>query len=78
MLFSSANSPFMLYATLPCHLTQSNTGISTCTDFLQNLYVDNFLSECSTADGAMTYYNEARATLSAANFNLRSWAFNSN
>ena len=75
-LFGSARSPFMLYAALHCHLTQSGTDIST--NILQNLYVDNILSGCSTEEGAITYYNEARATLCAANFNLRSWASNSN
>ena len=75
VLFSSASSPFMLYAALHCHLTQSNTAIST--NILQNLYVDNILSGCSTEDEVVAYCNEARATLSAANFNLRSWASNS-
>ena len=66
----------MLYAALHSHLTQSNTAIST--NILQNLYVDNILSGYSTENDTMGYYNEARATLSAANFNLRSWASNSN
>ena len=40
--------------------------------------MDNILSGYSTEDEAVAYYNEARATLSAANFNVRSWASNSN
>lgn len=47
-------------------------------DILQNLYVDNILLGCSTEKESLTYYTEARAILSQANFNLQSWASNSN
>ena len=75
VLFGSASSPFMLYAALHCHLTQYNSATST--DILQNLYVDNVLSGCSTEDRSLEYYTEARHILSKANFNLWSWASNS-
>ena len=75
VLFGSASSPFMLYAALHCRLTQCNSATSA--DILQNLYVDNILSGCSTEEELLTYYTEARTTLSEANFNLRSWASNS-
>ena len=65
----------MLYAALQCHLTQCNSATSA--DILQNLYVDNILSGCSTEEALLTHYTEARTTLSEANFNLRSWASNS-
>ena len=39
VLFGSASSPFMLYAVLHSHLTQSSFMIAR--DLLQNLYVDN-------------------------------------
>jgi len=76
VLFGSASSSFKLYAAFHCHLTQYNSVTST--DILQNLYVDNILSGCSTEEGSLAYYTKARATLSKANFNLRSWASNSN
>lgn len=66
----------MLYAALHCYLTQYNS--TTSMDILQNLYVDNILSECSTEEESLAYYNEARTTLSEANFILWSWASNSN
>ena len=75
VLFGSASSPFMLYAALYYHLTQCSSTVSK--DLLQNLYVDNILSGCSTEEESVLFYNEARKTLSEANFNLRSWASNS-
>ena len=75
VLFGSASSPFMLYAALHSHLTRYNSATST--DILQNLYVDNILSECSTGEASLVYYTEARHILSEANFNLWSWASNS-
>ena len=62
----------MLYAALHCHLTHHRSATST--DILQNLYVDNILSGCSTEETSLAYYKEARVILSGANFNLRSWA----
>ena len=75
VLFGAASSPFMSYAALHCHLTHNKSATSA--DILQNLYVDNILSGCSTEEALLTYYKEARTTLSEANFNLRSWASNS-
>ena len=74
VLFGSASSPFMLYAALHCHLTHCSS--TTSKDLLQNLYVDNILSGCSTEEESIVYYTEARKALSDANFNLRSWASN--
>ena len=76
ILFGAAGSPFMLYAALHCHPTHQNSATSA--DILQNLYIDSILSGCSTEEALLTYYKEARITLSEANFNLRSWASNSN
>ena len=65
----------MLYAVLHYHLTQCSSTVSK--DLLQNLYVDNILSGCPTEEESVMFYSEARKILSAANFNLRSWASNS-
>ena len=43
----------------------------------QNLYVDNIVSGGSTEESVMKYFREARAIMSEANFNLKSWASNS-
>ena len=76
VLFGSASSPFMLYAVLHFHLTQSSSTVAR--DLLKNLYVDNILSGRSTEQESIQYYTEARTILSGANFNLRSWASNNN
>ena len=43
----------------------------------QNLYVDNVISGSLTEASAVQYFTEARKIMSDANFNLRSWASNS-
>ena len=75
VLFGSASSPFMLGATLHLHLNKYNSQIAH--DMQQNLYVDNVISGSPTEESAIQYFNEARKIMSDANFNLRSWASNS-
>ena len=75
VLFGSASSPFMLGATLHLHLSKYNSQIAH--DMQQNLYVDNVISGRPTEASAIEYFNEARKIMSDANFNLRSWASNS-
>ena len=75
VLFGSASSPFMLGATLHLHLSKYNSQIAH--DMQQNLYVDNVISGSPTEESAIQYFNEARKIMSDANFNLRSWASNS-
>ena len=41
------------------------------------MYVDNVISGSPTEESAIQYFNEARKIMSDANFNLRSWASNS-
>ena len=73
--FGSASSPFMLGATLRLHLSKYNSQIAH--DMQQNLYVDNVISGTPTEELAIQYFDEARKIMSDANFNLRSWATNS-
>ena len=75
VLFGSASSPFMLNATLHTHLKGQDS--KTANDMLQNLYVDNVISGGPTEEGVIQYFRNARAIMSGANFNLRSWASNS-
>ena len=44
----------MLYATLHHHLIQCSSTVSK--DLLQNLYVDNILSRCSTEEESVVFY----------------------
>ena len=43
----------------------------------RDLYVDNVLSSFEEEDDLATYFREARALMSKAGMNLRSWASNS-
>ena len=74
VLFGSVSSPFMLNATLRLHLSKNTTEVAK--DMCQNLYVDNIVSGGSTEESVTKYFREARAIMSEANFNLRSWASN--
>ena len=65
----------MLTATLHHHLYSYDNPIAH--DMLQNLYVDNIISGCSTEEEAIWYYKEVWSIMIQAKFNLRSWAFNS-
>ena len=75
VLFGATSSPFILNAVLRHHLQQYQTTVAD--DITQNLYVDNIISGCSSAEAATQYYQQARQIMKEANFNLRSWASNS-
>ena len=72
VLFGSVSSP---NATLHLHLSNHNSEVAN--DMRQNLYVDNIISGGATEHSVTQYFREARAIMSEANFNLRSWASNS-
>ena len=65
----------MLNATLQHHLDEYSTHVTE--DIKENLYIDNLISGCETEDEAIDYCNEARSTMAQGQFNLRSWASNS-
>jgi len=65
----------MLSATLHHHLDLNQSPVSQ--DIKRNLYVDNVISGCQSEKEILHYYAEARAVMSDAHFNLRSWASNS-
>ena len=73
VLFGSVSSPFMLNATLRLHLSTSEVA----KDMSKNLYMDNIVSGGTTEQSMTQYFREARGIMSEANFNLRSWASNS-
>ena len=74
VLFGSTSSPFMLHATLCCHLNSHNTPVAD--DMKQNIYVNNIISGSATASQAVHYYKETHSIMNEAKFNLRSWASN--
>ena len=65
----------MLHAALHYHLQKYSSTVSV--DIANNLYVDNVITGCATETEAVDYYTKARSILSKAEFNLRSWASNS-
>ena len=73
--FGAVSSPFMLNASLHCHLAQHR--LPTAQNMLANFYVDNIVSGCPSESEAISYYNEARSIMKDAHLNLRSWASNS-
>ena len=75
VLFGSTSSPFMLHATLDYHLNSYHSAVSR--DMRNNLYVDNIISGCQSEEDVILYYKDAKHIMSEANFNLRSWASNS-
>ena len=75
VLFGSTSSPFMLHATLDYHLNSYHSAVSW--DMRNNLYVDNIISGCQSEEDVILYYKDAKHIMSKANFNLRSWASNS-
>ena len=60
VLFGSANSLFMLNATLHHHLNHYNTPVAE--DMKENLYVDNIIPGCDQELDALAYYK--RSTIS--------------
>ena len=75
VLFGSTSSPFMLHATLHHHLENYTSPVAK--DMKNNMYVDNVISGRDHETDILHYYQESRSIMSAANFNLRSWASNS-
>ena len=75
VLFGSTSSPFMLNATLHHHLDNHSTPVAK--DIRDNMYVDNVISGSDRETDIISYYQESRSIMNAANFNLRSWASNS-
>ena len=72
--FGVTSSPFILNAVLQHHLNQYTTAVTL--DTLNDLYVDNLISECNTEQEVLRYCRECRAIMSCAKFNLRSGASN--
>ena len=65
----------MLHATLDYHLNLHSSPVSM--DMKNNLYVDNIIPGCHSEEAILHYYKEAKSIMSEANFNLHSWASNS-
>ena len=72
VLFGSTSSLFMLNATSHCHLRNHSSPIAK--DIKDNVQVDNIISGYHHQPQTVQYYSEARSIMTAACFNVRSWA----
>ena len=66
MLFGAVCLPFMLNAVLHNHLSKYRSNAAH--DTLLNLYVDNIVTGCQSADEAIQYYHSARFIMKEAHF----------
>ena len=78
LVFGLTSSPFILNATIRHHLERFRPVDSSFIErFLQDLYVDDSTSGCSTVDEGKMFYNKSMSILSAGGFVLRKWVTNS-
>ena len=61
VLFGSTSSPFLLNATLRCHLQNYDQAVAH--DIKNNIYVDNVISGCENETDTVQYYSEARSIM---------------
>ena len=64
VLFGSTSSPFLLNATLRCHLQNYDQAVAH--DIKNNIYVDNVISGCENETDTVQYYNEAQSIMQNA------------
>ncbi|XP_037526248.1 uncharacterized protein LOC119403379 [Rhipicephalus sanguineus] len=76
--FGAASSPFLLAATIRHHLASCREKFPVTVSLLEKaFYVDDLILGVSTAEQAMTVYQETRAIFADACMELRKWASNS-
>ena len=73
--FGIISSPFLLAATLKCHLEKCDC--STAENIRKNIYVDNVIKGCDSVNESVQFYTEANQIFQRAGMNLRDWATNS-
>ena len=73
--FGIISSPFLLAATLKCHLEKCDC--STAENIRKNIYVDNVITRCDSVNESVQFYTEAKQIFHRAGMNLRDWATNS-
>jgi hypothetical protein len=73
--FGIIASPFLLGATLQCHLELYNNDIAE--KIINTIYVDNLITGTDTDFEGIPFYNGAKEIFRTAYMNLRKWASNS-
>ena len=73
--FGMISSPFLLAATVKCHLNRAGTPVAK--KISDNMYVDNIITRVATTKQADEFYKEAKPLFQSSSLNLREWASNS-
>ena len=71
------SSPFLLNGTITDHLKMYvERDQNIITKFVEDLYVDDTTSRCSSVEKGMEFYQKSKTIILAAGFNLRKWVTN--
>ena len=76
LVFGLTCSPSILGETIKLHVSQFESKYPQTVKHLRSLYCDDFLCGASTAQEALSIYNEAKQIMAAGGFNLRKWNSN--
>ncbi|GFV76521.1 integrase catalytic domain-containing protein [Trichonephila clavipes] len=74
VVFGISSSPFLLGATIECHLNNSPPHLMETAFKLKNsFYVDNYILSINSVEECSKLISELQALMSTAKFNLRGW-----
>lgn len=73
--FGMISSPFLLAATVKCHLNRADTPVAK--KISDNMYVDNMITGVATPEQPDEFYKEAKSVFQSSSMNLCEWASNS-
>ena len=77
VVFGVSSSPFLLNATLQCHIERYRSSDPSFVDmFIRSIYVDDLTSGADTEEEALLLAMKARERLGEAGFNLRKFVTN--
>ena len=77
VVFGITSSPFLLNGTIRHHLEKYvDFERSFVERFIEDLYVDDLTSGCSTVEEGVEIYNKGKSIMNDAGFNLRKWKTN--
>ena len=75
VLFGVISSPFLLGATILCHLKKKETEVAKKVE--RDIYMDNVITGENSTNKAVTFYHEAKLIFQNASMNLKEWISNS-
>ena len=75
MPFGVISSPFLLGATILCHLKKKETEVAKKIE--RDIYMDNVITGENSTNKAVAFYHEAKLIFQNVSMNLREWTLNS-